>query len=232
MTTSKNKQKSKTMVAQPISEADLAIILALHQRRLGWSYLLENTIADQTVGFPCETEEFCIRRELKTVVQKISEWFRAMGSQNNWPIIEGWIWEIDFEASRAVPKKLQRLRGNKTETGQKGSECSLPVEGPIMTLGDIELDIIKRLLEKREALADTVRSYLRRYINEEGFNMNELNNTVQQLGAAETNVRDWFSEMADKYKWPRSEDNSLFYRVDIPESQVYLLCRGICSCTN
>lgn len=231
MANSIKKQESAMMVAQPIPEADLAIILALHQRRLGWSYLLENTISDRTVGFPCEAEEFRIRRELKTVVQKISGWFRAMGSQNNWPTIEGWIWEIDFEASRAVPKKLQRLEENKLKTEQKGSECSLPVEGPIMTLGDMELDIIKRLFEKREALADTVRSQLRRYINKD-FTLDELNNTVQQLGAADTDVRNWFSEMADKHQWPRSKDNSLLYRVDISEAQVYLLRRGICSCSN
>lgn len=231
MANSRSKQENATMAAQPIPDAELAIILALHQHRLGWSYLLENTIADRTVGFPCETEEFRIRRELRTVVQKISEWFRAMSNQNNWPIIEGWIWEIDFESSRAVPKKLQRLQENKIETGQKSSECSLPVEGPIMTLGDMELDIIKRLLEKREALADTVRSNLRRYINKD-FTIDELNNMVQQLGTADTDIRNWFSEMADKHQWPRSKDNSLLYRVDISESRVYLLRRGICSCSN
>jgi hypothetical protein len=230
MANSINKQENAMMVTQPIPKADLVIILALHQRRLGWSYLLENTIADLAVGFPCETEEFRIRRELKTVVQKISEWFRAMGSQNNWPTIEGWIWEIDFEASQAVPKKLQRLQENKVETGQKGSECSLPIDGPIMNLGDMELDIIRRLLEKREVLADTVRSHLRRYINGD-FTIDELNNMVQQLGSAETDVSNWFSEMADKHQWPRSKDNSLLYRVDIPEAQVYLLRRGICSCS-
>ncbi|GAG70419.1 unnamed protein product, partial [marine sediment metagenome] len=41
MVDSKNKQESTTMVAQPIPKADLTIILALHQRRLGWSCLLE-----------------------------------------------------------------------------------------------------------------------------------------------------------------------------------------------
>ena len=36
---------AKRLEAQQIDEADLAAILALHQCRLGWSYLLENTIA-------------------------------------------------------------------------------------------------------------------------------------------------------------------------------------------
>jgi len=231
MAKSGNKQENVMMVAQSISEKDLAIIQALHQRRLGWSNLLENTIADRAVGFPCEDEEFRIRRELKTVVQKISEWFRAMGSKNNWPTIEGWIWEIDFEASRAIPKKLKRSDKTAMETGQNNSECSLPSEGPIMTLGDMELDIIKRLLEKREALADTVRSHLRRYINKD-FTIDELNKTIEQLGYAETDVRNWFSEMADTHQWPRSKDDNLLYRVDIPEAQVYLLRRSTCSCSN
>jgi hypothetical protein len=226
MASSRKKQENAIMVAQPIPETDLAVIRALHQCRLGWSYLLENTIGDRAVGFPCEDEEFHIRRELKTVVQKTSEWFRTMGSRNNWPVIEGWVWEIDFEASRAVPKKLQRSPANMVETGQKGCECSLPVEGPLMSLGDMELDIIKRLLEKRETLADTVRSQLRRYISK-SVTIDELNNMVQQLGAADTDVRSWFSEMADKHQWPRSTDNSLLYRVDISEAQVYLLRRGV-----
>lgn len=229
-TTDENKKKSTTMITQQISKADLTVISSLHRRRLGWSYLLDSTIADQAVGFPCEAEEFSIRRELKKVVQKISEWFTAMGQKNEWPSVAGWMWEIDFEASQAVPKKLSRYRDHTESSEDDGSACSLPVEGPIMTLGDMELDIIKRLLEEREALADSVRSSLRQFINK-NFSVDKLNEMVAQLGEGETNVRNWFSEMAEKNKWPKSADDSFMYRVDIEDSQVYLLYRGNCSCS-
>jgi len=120
---------TKKMEAQPISEADLATILALHQRRLGWSYLLENTIADRAVGFPCEAEEFAIRRELRRTVQKVSEWFRTMGRKENWPSMESWMWEIDFESGQAVPKK-QRSRTDKVIPGE--DKCNLLAEDVFM----------------------------------------------------------------------------------------------------
>ncbi len=214
----------KKMEAQPISENDLANILALHQRRLGWSYLLEETISDRALGFPCENEEFAIRRQLRTTVQNVSEWFRMMGRKEKWPSMEGWIWEIDFEAGQAVPKK-QGVPKNSTGSGQKESECSLLVEGPIMTLGDMELDIVKRLLEKRNTLADSVRSHLRLFLNGK-FPIDKLNTMVQQLAASDKDVRNWSSEMADKYKWSRLPDNSWMYRVDIAESKVYLTRRS------
>ena len=230
MADSKNKQKTTTtIVAQPIPEVDLATIMALHQRRLGWAYLLEATITDRMVGFPCENEEFAIRRELKNIFQKISEWFKTMGSQNNWPSIRGWIWEIDFASGKAIPKK-QHSQTNKIESEQKDSNSNLLVEGPIMSLGDRDLDIIKRLLEKREALADFVRSHLRLLLNG-NFTKDELNDTVQQLGAAEKDVKNWFSEMATAYKWPRTEDTVWVYRVDISEKQVYLTRMGKCTCS-
>ncbi len=213
----------KKMEAQPIAEGDLATILTLHQCRLGWSYLLENAIADRAVGFPCEDEEFAIRRELRKAARKVSEWFRTMGRKNDWPSIEGWMWEVDFGSGQAVSRK-QRLQADKVESGQGDPQCSLLVEGPIMTLGDMDLDIIKRLLEKRDALADFVRSHLRRYLNGD-FSIDKLNDTVQQLGAADKDVRDWFSEMADKHQWPKVRDNGWLYRVDIPEKQVYLARR-------
>jgi len=221
MTNSKtDKEKTLKMGVQSISEADLAIILALHQKRLGWAYLLENTIADRLVGFPCETEEFFIRRQLKVVVRKVSEWFRTMGRQNNWPSMEGWMWEIDFESSQAVPKK-QRPQMNSVGAEQKDSQCSLLVEGPIMTLGDIDVDVIKRLLEKRNALSDSIRSQLRLVLDGDGT-IDESNDLVAQLGAADKDVKDWFSEMAVTYKWPQTENSNWMYRVDISEKQVYL----------
>ena len=218
-----DEEKTPKMRAQSISKADLAVILALHQRRLGWTDLLKNTIADRSVGFPCEAEEFFIRRQLKTVVQKISEWFRTMGSQNNWPSIKGWIWEIDFKSSQAVPKK-QRSQVNGVGAAQKDSQSCLMVEGPVMTLGDMDIDIIKGLLEKRNALSDSVRSQLRLVLDGD-HTVDELNDMVAQLGAAGTDVKDWFSEMAATYKWPQIENSNWMYRVDIPEKQVYLTRR-------
>jgi len=214
----------KKMEAQPIPEADLATILSLHLHRLGWSYLLDNTVADRATGFPCEDEEFAIRRELRKAVQKVSEWFRTMGRKNDWPSREGWMWEIDFESGQVVPKK-QRLQAHEVESGQDNdSQCDLLVESSIMTLGDMDLDIIRRLLEKRDALADSVRSNLRRCLRGD-FSMEKLNTMVQQLGAADKDVRDWFSEMADKYQWPKAKDNRWLYRVDVSEKQVYLVRR-------
>ena len=211
----------KKMEAQPVNEADLATILALHKRRLGWSYLLENTIADRVVGFPCEAEEFAVRRQLREAFQKVSEWFRTTGQKEKWPFMEGWVWEIDFESGQAMPKR-QRSQTHQEAQEQDGGSCL--VEGPIMTVGDMDLDIIKRLLEKRDAVADQARSHLRVFLNGE-FGIGELSNIIQELGTADKDVRDWFSAMATTHNWPRIEDIKWVYRVDIPEKQVYLTRR-------
>jgi len=208
------------MEAQPIPEANLTTILKLHQRRLGWSFLLESTIADRVVGFPCEAEELFIRGELKKAFNKVAAWFRQMGRQNNWPSMEGWMWEVDFSSGQAFPKK-QHSQADKPSQEQDDSECRLVTEGPIMTLGDIDVDVIKRLLEKREASADSVRSHLRLFLNGE-FTIDKLQGLVQELGAASMDVNDWFSEMADKYQWPRPMSDKWLYRVDIEERQVLL----------
>jgi CXXX repeat modification system protein len=123
-----------------------------------------------------------------------------------------------------VPKKKHQPRVS-TGFENRETECSVLAEGPIMDLGDMGIDVIKRLLEKRNALADSVRSHLRLFLNGE-FEIDNLNRMVQQVGAADKDVRDWFSEMAEKYKWPRSEDNTWMYRVDIAEEKVYLTRRG------
>ena len=206
---------------QAISENDLAVILNLHQRRLGWSYLLENTISDRIVGFPCESEEFLARRELKTAFFKVSEWFKLMGRKENWPSIKGWMWEIDFQESQAVPKRQAQGKDNEANLAENESL----IEGPIMTLGDLELDVIKRLLEKREALADFARSRLRLFC-EDNYSKDELYKHIQELGAAEKDVRDWFAEMAEKYKWPRANGEKWVYRVDIGEKKVFLSSKG------
>ena len=218
----------KKMEAQSISKTELVDISAFHQRRLGWSYLLENTIADRIVGFPCENEEFLVRRELKKAFNKVSEWFRTMGRKYDWPSLEGWVWEVDFESSQVVPKK-QYLQPGKTES-KDNSEKNKLVEGPVMALGEKDFDIVKRLLEKRESLADFVRSHLRLFLNGE-VTMDKLNPAVQQLGCADKDVRDWFSEMATTYKWPRIEDTNWRYSVDMDEKKVYLKPGGICSCS-
>lgn len=205
--------------AQPISEEELAAILKLHQCRIGWSNLLESIIADRNVGFPCENEEFLIRRELKSTVYKVSEWFKIMGNKHKWPSREGWIWEIDFKSSQASPKK--QWMANSSEQNKNLSECEIFVEGPIMSLGDMDLDIIKRLLEEREALSDLVRSHLRKF-KEGDLSTDEIYDTIAQLGAADIDVRNWFSEMANNYKWPKPKTNSWSYRVDVAEKQVYL----------
>lgn len=147
-----------------------------------------------------------------------------MGRDNNWPSVPGWIWEIDFEAGKAVTKR-QNASQNTSTAEQIDSDPSLLVEGPIMNLGDMDLDIIRRLLEKRNTHADQVRSNLRRSVSGE-FPIDELYDMVRQLGGADKDVRDWFNAMADKYKWPRSWDNSWIYRVDTSEQKVYLTRRG------
>jgi len=218
-----SREKRIKLEAQPISESDLATILSLHLRRLGWSYVLETTIADRQIGFPCEKEEFCIRRQLKNTVWKISEWFKTMGRVYNWPSVAGWIWEIEFESSQAIPKKVA-AEANKADAEANGVSNAVLVEGPLMTLSDMDLDIIKRLLEKREALADQIRSSLRLFLDNK-LDLNEINSIVRQLGAADKDVRDWFLEMAKIYKWPKIESNSWLYRVEIEDKQVYLVHR-------
>jgi len=223
------KTDQPSLAAQPISESDLATILSLHQRRLGWTHLLESTIEDRTVGFPCEAEELYIRRELKNTFLKVSEWFKNIGRQNKWPSAPGWNWEIDFAASQAVPKKVQQNVANEPgAAAQDSCRCDVS-EGPIMTLGDAEGDIIKRLFEKRAALADRVRSHLRLVLNGE-FALKDLNAMVEQVGAADKDVKDWFAAMAANYKWAKSNDSNWMYRVDVEDNKVYLMQRGGCSC--
>lgn len=218
----------KEIEVQTVLESDIATILALHQQRLGWIYLLESTIADREVGFPCEKEEFLIRRQLKGAVEKVSEWFETMGRQNNWPSINGLVWEIDFKLGQAIPKK-QNLQPDKTKHKQEDRQNGSLIEGPVMTLGEIDFDIIKCLLEERGAIADYVRSRLRFFLKGD-FTIDELSDMVQKLGAANIDVINWFSKMAAIYKWPQMEDNSWLYRVDMAEKQVYLIHRGRCSC--
>jgi hypothetical protein len=215
----------KKLEGQPISQPELATILSLHQCRLGWSYLLECTITDRSVGFPCENEEFAMRRELRKTVQKVTEWFRRMGRESNWPSVDGWIWEIDFKSSQAVPKKQStKQSGKEHKTIEKELQSDQLVEGPIMTLGEMDLDIIKRLLEKRDALADSVRGNLRNCLDGE-TRIEELNSKIEQLGSADMDVRDWFSQMAEKNQWPGVGDDRWVYRVGIAEQQVYLVRR-------
>ena len=133
--------------AQNIPKEELATILRLHRCRIGWSYLLANTIADRDVGFPCEKEEFLIRRELKRTVYKVSEWFKAMQHTHHWSFLrKGYIWQIDFGSGQAVPKK-EHSKGNLTAKNIGRRQSSTFTDQFIMTLGDIDLEIISRLLE-------------------------------------------------------------------------------------
>jgi len=200
------------MAAQHISESDLANILTLHHRRLGWGTLLASVIADRNAGFPCEKEELFIRRELKNAAQKVSDWFYNQGQKNDWPSMEGWMWEIDFALGKAVPKKQLFNVDNKDVE---------PSEGAIMTLGEIDSAIISRLIEKTTALEDDVRSHLRLHL-EGDFSSENLNQMVEQFGAANKDVRDWFSEMAKKYNWPPLKDSRWVYYADTEENIVYI----------
>jgi hypothetical protein len=200
------------MEVQHISKSDLANILTLHHLRLGWASLLSSTIADRNAGFPCEKEEFFIRRELKNATRKVSDWFYNQGHKNNWPSVEGWMWEIDFVSGQAVPKK---------QTLKVDEENTAPVEGAIMTLGEIDNGIISRLIEKATSLEDEVRSHLRLHLNG-NFSMENLNQIVEELGAANKDVHDWFTEMAKKYNWPPLRDSDWMYYADTEEGKVYL----------
>jgi hypothetical protein len=215
-----DEKAQKRMESQAVPEADLQIILKLHRIRLGWSYLLQETLADRMTGFPCENEEFFVRRQLRAAQLKVSEWFKKMSRLYKWPSIDGWMWEIDFASGQAVPQK-QRPRVNDIKNQQNKTEVDSFVEGPIMTLGDMDCDIIRRLLEKREAMADSLRSAVRRILNRE-TSLEELNDTVQRLGAAHIDVNDWFSKMADTYQWPKPKSLRWQYRVDMAEKQVLI----------
>jgi CXXX repeat modification system protein len=200
------------MAAQHISESDIANILTLHHRRLGWGTLLVSVIADRNAGFPCEKEEFFIRRELKNASQKVSDWFYNQGQTNHWPSMEGWMWEIDFALSKAVPKK---------QTSNVDDKDIEPAEGVIMTLGEIDTGIISRLIEKTTALEDEVRSHLRLHL-EGNFSIENLNQIIDEFGAANENVHKWFSEMAKKYNWPPLKDSRWIYYADTEEGKIYI----------
>jgi hypothetical protein len=211
------------MEDQSIPQDDLKGILCLHLRRLAWSHLLETTLADRNVGFPCEQEELLIRRHFREAVQRVREWFRFTASRYNWPYEDGWGWEIDFAAGKAVPKDLRATRADFCHRGAAPRQNG-PVEGPIMTLGDTDHDIIRRLLERRDAAADRLRSQLRHGCASQktGDDLVEL---LDELGAAHKDVLDWFSEMSVIYGWPKSRDEGWTYRIDMAEKQVLLLRR-------
>lgn len=214
MTDRGNAEASTTMITQPVPPEDLRTIQVLHERRLGWSYMLQSVMADKEVGFPCEAEELRIRRELKRTMQKVSEWFQVTARRDGWPAVEGWMWEIDFARSQAVPKRSSQL-----SAGNAASPP--PVEGSIMTLGDVDLEVIKRLLEQREALADALRVLLRRPLD--GASPNTWNEAARQLGAASNDVQNWFARMADEYQWPGAGNEAYMYRVDVEEATVHLM---------
>jgi len=216
-------KKQDTIMPQLLTDGEVETIQMLHHRRMGWVHLLEITIGDKAVGFPCDAEEFAIRRELRMLVSKVADWFRITGANKKWPSADGLMWEIDFKAHKVMPKF------NHSNSKQQEATSAKLTEGPIMALGDVDLEIYRRLIEKRAGLADLVRAKVREIVSG-GTNRAELNTLIQELGAAEIDLRNWFSEMATTYKWPRSNDNNWFYDIDLDEKQVRFAQRGGCSC--
>lgn len=220
------------MKPQIISKEELTAISSFHLRRLGWSYMLDTILADREVGFPCEQEEFIVRRELRDAFSRVANWFKGMGVKHKWPSRQGWMWEIDFIKGVAIPKQQDSSAGQiGSAKNEQGLDCLLS-EGPIMDLGEMDLDIIKRLLEKREANSDYGRSQLRKFMNKES-SKEQLYEIIQELGQSVKDVLDWFSEMAVACKWPVIDNRYWMYRVDIEEEKVFLSRKGnsVCNCS-
>ena|GEM_PF-4021942 len=214
------KESLEALQPQPIPQAELQEVLTLYHARLGWSFLYESTAADLEAGFPCEAELSIIRSELETSLRKISEWFKTIQKRDKWSSRDGWIWEIDFASGHAVHK---RQRPNTTEP-QRHANGSVPTEQEVMSLGSTDFDIIRRLLEKREAAADLVRRLVG-LPSEHRCTMGKLRAAARKVGTADKDVRDWFYAMAALYRWPEPEDQNSMYRFDIAERKVYITTR-------
>ncbi len=205
---------------QPIPQGELEKIRTLYHARLGWSFLYESTAADVEAGFACEPELSIIRSELEIILRKTSEWFKTIQQRDKWPSRDGWIWEIDFASGHAVHK---RQRPSTTEP-QRYTKASVPTETEVMSLGSTDFDIIRRLLEKREAAADLVRR-LFTLQSENRCTIGRLRAAARKVGAADKNVRDWFYAMAELYRWPEPQDQNSMYRFDVAERKVYIANR-------
>ena len=216
---SSSPQKYRKKETQNISQTERTMILTLHHYRLGWLHILECMTRDRKVGFPCEVEESIARKELNKASQNVFNWFKDILCHYNLPSPDKQAWEVDFESSQLIPKK----QDNKTKLKKCDIENELIKfqDKPLMYLGPTDCDIIRSLLEKREAFTDLARPLLC-HIYEDDFSTDKLNSIVQQVGAAEHNMRDWFFHMATKYRWPQVGNLGWRYQLDLPEQLIYL----------
>jgi hypothetical protein len=112
-----------------------------------------------------------------------------------------------------------------------------------MEVSDIDVDIIRRLFERRGATADRLRSQLRHepdagagdqksMVNGTDVDQQEaggmpgragtrLDALACELGLAQQDVEGWFEEMARLHGWPPVHP-PWQYRVDFTEHRVYL----------
>ncbi len=224
------------LAPQALTAAACAEILELHHRRLGWMYLLHQTAEDRRAGFSCDEEEEVLRRKLQDACAQVSRWFEMTGATEKWPSATGWIWEVDFAHGKVMP------RPSSLPDAHAGPPSELK-EGPLMEVSDIDVDIIRRLFERRGAVADRLRSQLR-YGSDAGAGDREsrtagtdtdqqgaggmpshadatLNALACELGLAQQDVEAWFEEMAGIQGWPRIHP-PWQYRVDFSERRVYL----------
>jgi hypothetical protein len=205
--------------AQPLSAEEMASITALHERRLGWSCLLEILLDDRAAGFLCEEEESLVRDQLAQSYDDIARWFERLRGQYGWPSFQEMMWEIDFAGCRAVPRAN---RGEAAEADRRHERVTGTQESsqPVMYLGSMDATVIQRLFEERATLVDYLRPLL--CAPAQPFERrDEVAEYVRRIGVVERSIRDWFTEMAQIYHWPPGEQGHWVYQVDIGESRVY-----------
>jgi hypothetical protein len=224
------------LAPQALTAAACAEIGALHYRRLGWMYLLRHTEEDRRAGFFCAEQEEVLRRKLQDACAQVSRWFEATGAAEKWPYAAGWIWEVDFVHSKVVP------RPSSLPAARPDPPPELR-EGPLMEVSDVDIDIIRRLFERRGATADRLRAQLRHVpdvgAGDQGSTAARINVGQQgaggmpdragtaldplakELGLAQQDVEAWFGEMAVIHGWPPIHP-PWQYRVDFTEHRVYL----------
>jgi hypothetical protein len=197
----------------------MAAITALHERRLGWSCLLQGIVEDRALGFPGEAEEAVVRDQLARAYRDVARWFERIRERYGWPPFEQAEWEIDFGGGQAVPKTLGR---NSVETGGRHQRVSSPQEWgqPFAYIGDRDATTIQRLFERRATWVD----YLRPSLSTPDRQADcppEVTELVRRIGACDRDIQAWFAALAEVRQWPADEPERWIYQVDIGEDRIY-----------
>ncbi len=201
---------------------ELTTIQTLHHCRVGWSYLLMCTFADKQMGFLCRQQEQVIRKQLSRSREKVSAWFSSTGRKYHWPQSSEIVWEVDFIQAKVIPRGINSESANLHKCQEEGCHLSRRF---IMPLGECDMEIIRRLQEKREAIADLLRTHISECSYEDSNQITTSDTLAERLGQAHVQVNQWYHAMAQQYGWPELKNSQMGYRVDFNDKCVYLTVR-------